>query len=54
MHIGCWCENLRERNHLENQDVVGRIILKCIVKKQDGEAWTGFIGIRIGTDGGLL
>jgi hypothetical protein len=28
--------NLRERNHLENKDVVGRII--CTPKKQDGKA----------------
>jgi hypothetical protein len=32
-----------------NED--GRIILKCIVKKEDG---TGFMQVRIGTIGGFL
>jgi hypothetical protein len=27
------------------------IILKLIFKKYDGEAWTGFIWLRIGTGG---
>jgi hypothetical protein len=31
-----------------------RIILKWILKKWDGEAWTGLIWLRIGTGGGLL
>jgi hypothetical protein len=30
----------------------GRIILKCILDKWDGEAWTGSIWLRIGTCGG--
>jgi len=29
--------DLREKNHLENVDVDGRIILKYIFKKWDGE-----------------
>jgi hypothetical protein len=32
----------------------GKIILKWILKKWDGEAWTGFFWLRIGTGGGLL
>ena len=27
------------KNHLEKQDIVGRMILKCIFKKYDGYAW---------------
>jgi hypothetical protein len=31
----------------------GRIILKLIFKKLDGEAWTRLFWLRIGTGGGL-
>jgi hypothetical protein len=34
--------------------VGGRIILKCIIEKYDGMAWTGFIWFRIWTSGELL
>jgi hypothetical protein len=39
---------------LGHQGVDGRIILKWILKKYDVRAWTGFIWLRIGTDGGLM
>jgi hypothetical protein len=32
----------------------GRITLRCIIKKQDGRMWTGFIWLRIGTGDMLL
>jgi hypothetical protein len=35
----CW-GNVKERNHLQDLDVDGRIILKCILKKQAGMVWT--------------
>jgi len=38
-----------ERDQLEDLSVDGRIILKCIFKKWDGEAWTGLLYFRIGT-----
>jgi hypothetical protein len=31
-----WWGNLKERDHLEDLYIDGRIILKCILKKQDG------------------
>ena len=33
----------REGDHFEDLDQHGRIILKLIFKKWDGEAWTGLI-----------
>ena len=39
---------------MEGPSVDGRIILKWIFKKWNGEAWTALIWFRIGTDGGLL
>jgi hypothetical protein len=36
VHKGFWCGDLRERDHLEDRGVDGRIILKCIFKKWDG------------------
>jgi hypothetical protein len=37
-----------ERYHLEDTGVDGRIILKCIFKMRDVEAWTGSIWLRQG------
>jgi hypothetical protein len=33
IHIGFWLVNMRERYHLEDLDVDGRIILKLILNK---------------------
>jgi len=46
--------NLRQRAHLEDAGMDGKIILRSIFRKWDGVAWTGFIWLRIGTDGGHL
>jgi hypothetical protein len=35
VHTGFWCGNLRERGHLENIGVDGRMILDWICRKWD-------------------
>jgi len=46
-------EQARERDHLQDLEVGGKIILRWIFKTWDG-AWTGLNWLRIGTVGGLL
>jgi hypothetical protein len=56
-HVACmgvrWGD-LKKRDQLEDTVVDGRIILKWVFKKWDGETWTRLIWLRIGTGGGLL
>jgi len=54
VHTGFWWGNLKEREHLEDQGVDERIILRWIFRKWDGMAWNGSIRLKIGTDGGHL
>jgi hypothetical protein len=42
------------KDHLENLSMDGRIILRWIFSKWDGEAWTGLTWLRTGTGGGPL
>jgi hypothetical protein len=44
--------NVRERHHVEDPGVGGRIILIWIFRKWDVEAWTGLSWLSIGTGGG--
>jgi hypothetical protein len=44
----------RGKNHLVDLGVDGRIILIFILKKWNGEAWTGLTWFRIRTGGWLL
>jgi hypothetical protein len=54
VHKGFWWGDLREGDHLGDQGIDGRIILKWILKKWDEGAWTELIWLRIGTGDGLL
>jgi len=42
------------RGQLGCLGVDGKIILKRILKRQNGKVWTGFNWLRIGFSGGLL
>jgi hypothetical protein len=49
-----WLESQNERDHYENKDIGGWIILIWILERQDGVVWIGLVWIRIGTSGELL
>jgi len=46
-----WWGNLRERGHLGDPGLDGRIILRWIFWKWDVRVWTGSSWLRIGTGG---
>jgi hypothetical protein len=54
MYTGFRWGYLKERYHLDVIVMDGKIILKWILKKYDGRAWTGLIWLRTGTSGTLL
>ena len=51
VYTGLCRGNLRERDHLEDPGVDGKIILISIFRKWGVRAWTGSIWLRIGTVG---
>ena len=51
---GFWCGNLRERNHLEDPGIDGRIILRFFFRKFDVGYFTRSIWLRLWTGGGHL
>jgi hypothetical protein len=46
--------NPEGKNSLEKINVDGRIILKCMSNKQDGEPWIGLMWLRIKKNEGTL
>jgi len=53
-NTGFWWRNLRKRDHLEDPDVDGRIILRWIFREWNVGVWTGSSWLRIGTGSGRL
>jgi hypothetical protein len=49
-----WWGNLREKEQLKDQSLYERIILKLMLKKSDGTAWTVLLWPRIAASGGPL
>jgi hypothetical protein len=49
-----WWGNLRERDHLEDPGIDGRIILRWIFREWNVRAWTGSMELGIETGGSHL
>jgi hypothetical protein len=54
LYAGFWWGDLKERDHLGDADVDGRIMIRWIVRKSGVGVWTGSDWLRIGTDCGYL
>jgi hypothetical protein len=54
VYTGFWLGNLRERDHLEDPGVDGRIILRWMFRKCYVGVLTRSVWLRIGTGGGQL
>jgi hypothetical protein len=50
-YTGFWWGNLGKRDHLEDPDVNGRIMLGWIFRKWDVGVWIGSSWLRIGAGG---
>jgi hypothetical protein len=51
---GCWWGKLRERDHLEDPSVNGRLVIKWILRLWDVGAWSGSSWLSVETGGGHL
>jgi len=48
-----WWKSVKDGDHLEDQDVDVRIILKGTLKKKYGKVWNRSFWLRIRTSGGF-
>ena len=46
-YIFFWWENVKDKDCMEYPDLEGRVILKLILQRLDGRAWTGLILLMI-------
>jgi hypothetical protein len=53
-YTGFWWGNRRERDHIKNMGVDGRVTSRWVFRKRDVGVWTGSSWFRIGTGGGHL
>jgi hypothetical protein len=42
-YTGFWWRKIKGRDHMENKDAIGKIILKKFLKKWSDRSWTGFV-----------
>jgi hypothetical protein len=53
-YAGFWWESPKEKDHLKDQGVDGKVGSKRTLGRLVGGVWSGFNWLRIGTVGGLL
>jgi hypothetical protein len=51
MLIRLWSENLNGRDHSDDLDIEGSVILEQVLGKQGGKLWTGYVWLRVGSSG---
>jgi hypothetical protein len=54
MRVGYGWENQKERDHYENQDVGGWIILRWSLERLNAVVWTGLMWLRTESGGMIL
>jgi hypothetical protein len=54
VRTGFWWGKLRERYHLEDRGVDGRIMLESVLRKSARRAWSGLIWLRLEAGSELL